>query len=144
MGEHATEKHTFDSSLASTSTCSGAVVGVSLEILWSPLGELSDPQARIVSARETHRLGSLRFTRQNPAERQTFEFTFTVSFLRLDDGGDAAVSVPPRPEIPIWLPYDLFYPFGLGSGAKRTHGRPTQLGMALPALVLMAWSRERA
>eukprot|EP00928_Gymnodinium_smaydae_P039583 TRINITY_DN27005_c0_g2_i1.p1 TRINITY_DN27005_c0_g2~~TRINITY_DN27005_c0_g2_i1.p1 ORF type:complete len:677 (+),score=67.37 TRINITY_DN27005_c0_g2_i1:45-2075(+) len=102
---------------ASTSTCSGAVVGLDYEILWSPFGEVASPQARIVAARAKHRMGEVRFTRANPAESQAFEFTVTASFIRYDTGGEQ-VDVPPRPELPIWLPHDLFYPFALGSNAR--------------------------
>eukprot|EP00929_Paragymnodinium_shiwhaense_P112014 TRINITY_DN80265_c0_g1_i1.p1 TRINITY_DN80265_c0_g1~~TRINITY_DN80265_c0_g1_i1.p1 ORF type:complete len:672 (-),score=85.63 TRINITY_DN80265_c0_g1_i1:177-2192(-) len=108
-----------DLSRASTSTCSGAVVGVNLEVLYSPFGEVHNPQLRIVAARQSHKLGSLRYTRSDINEKQPFEFTYTVSFLRLDDGGDTIARVPPRPQVPLWLPHDLFYPFGLSSSARR-------------------------
>eukprot|EP00927_Polykrikos_kofoidii_P031473 TRINITY_DN27048_c0_g2_i1.p1 TRINITY_DN27048_c0_g2~~TRINITY_DN27048_c0_g2_i1.p1 ORF type:complete len:685 (+),score=101.16 TRINITY_DN27048_c0_g2_i1:149-2203(+) len=113
-----------------TSTCDGAVVGVDLEILYSPFGEAHNPQARIVAAKRSFRVGALTYTRPNPAERQAFDFTHTVSFVRLDDGGEPEAQVPPRPQLPIWLPRDLFYPFDIASSADRCAWRP-KLGLLI-------------
>jgi len=103
------------SNMASSSSCTGAVVGVDLEVIYSPFGEVGHPQDRIVAARASHRTGVLAHTRLDPAEEQPFPFTFTVTFIRLDNTGKEELEVPPRPRLPLALPHDLFYPFSLGS-----------------------------
>lgn len=112
----ATEVPTFDqgdASVASTSACSGVVVGVSFELLWSPFGDVSAPQAKVVAARISQLEGALRYTQMDPRSPQPFTFSVSVSFLRVDKTDEPDVRTPPKPQIPLWLPEDLFYPFAL-------------------------------
>lgn len=113
QGSKALEWDESQASKASTSTCRDAIVGVNLEILYSPFGEVSNPQARIVAAKESHVRGNLHFTQRDPEQAQAFQLYFTVSFVRMDDTGKQEAEYPPRPQLPLWLPYDLFYPFFL-------------------------------
>lgn len=113
QGSKALQWDESQASKASTSTCRDAIVAVNLEILYSPFGEVSNPQARIVAARESHVRGNLHFTQPDPEQPQAFQFYFTVSFVQVDDTGKQEAEYPPRPELPLWLPYDLFYPFFL-------------------------------
>ncbi|CAE7486935.1 unnamed protein product [Symbiodinium natans] len=54
-----------------------------------------------------------------------------VSFLRADSD-DFVLKVPPRPQLPVLLPADLFYPFTIGSAARL--GWSTALALILLAL----------
>lgn len=107
-----------------SSSCHDAVIGVDLEVLYSPFGDIHNPQAKIVSARASHHVGVLSFTKRNPNQPQSFQFMFTVSFVRLDNSGKDASQVPPRPRLPLALPHDLFYPFQL-AGANPCKTPPT-------------------
>lgn len=99
---------------ASVSTCRGAVIAVDVEVLYSPFGDVRQPQNHVVAARITHRLGQLTHTR-HALQRQPFQFTFTVKFIQSDSTLEDTV-VPPRPRVSIGLPHDLFYPFEMGGG----------------------------
>lgn len=129
-----------NSNLASDSSCRGAVVGVDLEIVYSPFGKVGNPQSRVVAARASHRVGALRHRRLDPEQSQSFPFTFTVTFIRLDDAGQREVEVPPRPRLPLALPHDLFYPFSLGSGAVR-QAIPSLVAVVLSAVGVHALAR---
>lgn len=101
---------------ASTSTCTGAVVGVELEVIYSSFGKIGNPQMKVVGSRISHQQGALSYTLADATKKQSFQFTYTVKFThtgseRMD------VKVPPRPQLPLSLPPDLFYPFTLGSAS---------------------------
>lgn len=115
---------------ASNSTCTGVVTGVDLEVIYSYFGDVQNPQAKIVGARVSHRLGVLSFTLEDPSERQSFPFVYSVSFLRAERD-DFLLKVPPRPQLPVLLPEDLFYPFTIGSASRL--GWSAVLGLALLA-----------
>mmetsp|Transcript_77536 Transcript_77536/g.185969 ORF Transcript_77536/g.185969 Transcript_77536/m.185969 type:complete len:618 (-) Transcript_77536:90-1943(-) len=100
---------------ASNSTCTGAVVGVDLEVIYSPFGEVSNPQFKIVGARASQRLGVLSYQLDSP--RQPFQFTYTVTFLQTGSE-NLETKVPPRPQLPLSLPPDLFYPFTIGAAPR--------------------------
>jgi len=121
---------------SSTSTCKDAIVGVKLEVLYSPFGDVQNPQARIVAARQSHVKGNLRFTKLDPNEKQLFQFHYSISFLRMDDTGQLEARYPPRPQLPIYLPYDLFYPFGL-SRSKALASEHVSMGVALVLATLI-------
>ncbi|CAK0794439.1 unnamed protein product [Prorocentrum cordatum] len=133
-----TPQFSQDATSASQSKCEGAVVGVDLQVLYSPFGDVRNPQNKIVAATAAHRVGELQHTRQDPREKQHFQFTFTVSFTRLDRTEDPAVRAPPRARLPLLLPQHLFYPFRLGSGARPRAGRPRLLAAALLLLAPLA------
>lgn len=116
---------------ASNSTCTGVVTGVDLEVIYSYFGDVQNPQAKIVGARISHRLGVLSFTLEDPVERQSFPFGYSVSFLRAESD-DFVLKVPPRPQLPVLLPDDLFYPFTIGSASRL--GWSAVLALALLAL----------
>lgn len=138
-----TPQFSQDASGASQSKCEGAVVGVDLKVLYSPFGDVRNPQNKIVAATAAHRVGELQYTRQDPREKQNFQFTFTVSFTRLDNSTeDPSVQAPPRAQLPLLLPQNLFYPFSLGSGARPRVG-PLRLLVAA-ALLLAPLASARA
>eukprot|EP00434_Breviolum_minutum_P028599 symbB.v1.2.025303.t1/scaffold2445.1/size151041/31 len=62
---------------------------------------------KVVGARMSHQLGVLAYTLSEPTKKQSFQFTYTAGRLE--------VKVPPRPQLPLSLPPDLFYPFTIGS-----------------------------
>lgn len=129
-----TPQFSQDASGASQSKCEGAVVGVDLKVLYSPFGDVQNPQNKIVAATAAHRVGELQYTMQDPRERQHFQFTFTVSFTRLDNTEeDPSVQALPRAQLPLLLPQNLFYPFSLGSGARPRAGPQRLLAAALLA-----------
>jgi len=101
---------------ASSSTCSGAIVGVELEVIYSSFGKVGNPQMKVVGARMSHQLGVLAYTLSEPTKKQSFQFTYTVKFIHTDSER-LEVKVPPRPQLPLSLPPDLFYPFTIGSAA---------------------------
>lgn len=138
QGSKSLEFDESTSSKASTSTCKDAVVGVNLEILYSPFGEVRNPQARIVGARQWHVDGNLHFTATDPMQAQPFQFYFAVSFVRVDDTGKQEAEYPSRPQLPLWLPHDLFYPFGLSkSWAMRMHCSQAVLATVIAAFGLV-------
>ncbi|CAE7797688.1 unnamed protein product, partial [Symbiodinium necroappetens] len=99
-------------------------------VIYSYFGDVQNPQAKIVGARISHRLGVLSFTLEDPSERQSFPFVYSVSFLRAERD-DFLLKVPPRPQLPVLLPEDLFYPFTIGSASRL--GWSAVLGLALLA-----------
>ena len=83
---------------------------------------------------------NLEFLLADPSERQPFQFTVKMKFVRKPDGGDLDIVIPPRPTLPVYLPADVFYPFTLfGSGAQGAHsgGSIAVWGAALG--LLAAW-----
>mmetsp|Transcript_32116 Transcript_32116/g.73949 ORF Transcript_32116/g.73949 Transcript_32116/m.73949 type:complete len:656 (-) Transcript_32116:26-1993(-) len=117
---------------ASNSTCTGAVIGVDLEVIYSYFGDVQNPQSKVVGARMSHRLGILSYTLPDPTARQSFAFGYSVTFLRRDEK-DFALQVPPRPQLPVLLPADLFYPFTIGVAARPVGKAVLTL---MPALLL--------
>jgi len=119
---------------ASASVCRGAALGVALEVMYSPFGEIGNPQLKIVAARASHSFGALSFMRPDPSRPQTFQFSTTLSYVRLDDTTDRETAVPPHPPLPRLLPHDLFYPFRLGSSG--TSARRGRFDVAVVVLLL--------
>lgn len=133
-----TEALEFDDespSQASQSVCRGAVVGVHFEFLYADFGNIKNPQARIIAARAKHRKGDLRFVLADPTSPQPFEFSVAVSFIKAPDGGDAQAFVPPRPQLPLHLPRDLFYPFTLVG--ESSAAPPEQASFAVVVALLL-------
>lgn len=137
-----TEALEFDDdspSQASQSVCKGAVVGVHYEFLYALFGNVQNPQAKIVAARARHRKGNLRFVLADPMSRQPFDFTVAVSFIQLPDGGEAQAFVPPRPQLPLHLPKDLFYPFTLVGESGAFHAEQQSFAVLVALLLLQVF-----
>lgn len=113
---------------ASNSTCTGAVVGVDLEVIYSPFGEVGNPQMKVVGAQISQRLGVLAYTLAEPTKRQGFQFTYSVRFFKTDSE-NLEIQVPPRPQLPLSLPPDLFYPFTIGRAGMRTLHPVAMIGL---------------
>lgn len=89
------------------STCSGASVGLNLEIMYSPFGETNNPQMKVVTARAYLKPGTMS-SPSPPKIKQAFQFSATVTFVQLTNSSDPETRVPPRPPFPRLLPYGLF------------------------------------
>ncbi|KAG5192032.1 hypothetical protein JKP88DRAFT_204591 [Tribonema minus] len=99
-------------------TCSGVTAGLAWRFLWAPVGARAAAQARVVAA-------DARYTTQDwawrdggggdAAETQSFLVCSSVSFVQY--GSEAVRYTPPPPPIAFSVPWDVFYPFYVYSGA---------------------------
>lgn len=138
--------------------------GLDVEFLTAQVGEVDNPQDKILAVRSAYATDSWTFTSRKST--QTFVFRTTVSFVPKSATGAlqrvAAVSkafpearvwccagtteyLPPGPPILPELPNDLFYPFTLGddetSAAPRGVGRVWEVHVLCAALLAVTLAR---
>lgn len=98
--------------------CTGVVDSVHLQVLTASIGNIRNPQQKIIGARIS--FGSVSWLAPQQGQDAYYTLRSTVSFLQIPDGG--SIEVMPRiPSVLPILPDDLFYPFATGMGA-RAHG----------------------
>jgi hypothetical protein len=106
------ESHTFTRSrsfVEAENRCIGMPSRLRYEILWTYVGNVDDPQAKILSAKKSFDEGlSLQHTLP-PNETQPFSFVTTVSWSFLQPKYKLVKS--PHPLGLFSVPYDVFYPF---------------------------------
>ena len=96
----------------SDNRCVGMPTRLRYNILWTYVGNVNDPQAKILSVKRSFEDdGSLQHTRP-VNEKQPFSFVTTVSWSFAEPTYELVKSPPPL--YIFSLPYDVFYPFTLG------------------------------
>ena len=117
---------------ASSRSCSGIAVGLNVEFLTGEVGEVGNPQSKIIAARAQYATDTWTF--KSRSSTQKFTIQSTVSFVP-KAATDTKEYVPPAPPVLPELPNDLFYPFTLSpaSGAGNRLG-----GVVAGAHVLVA------
>jgi hypothetical protein len=141
---------TFD---AVAQRCDNLVTEVDIEFLTAKVGEVHNPQSKIIAARVRYVTGSWGFTREDvrntaPAVAQPFRLLTTVTWTAFNPQ-TAADYVPPAPPVIPPLPSDLFYPFVTATGAADSaltvsSGDARGVGLAVAAMAavaaaLLAW-----
>lgn len=104
-----------------------------IEILWTHVGNVQNPQAKILSAKRTYAEASLQH-KLMPNERQPFPFSVTVSWTYAP-----AATVPsksPPPTLIFSVPHDVFYPFLMNSGSKIRYSGGCQI---LISSMILIW-----
>ncbi|EJK69296.1 hypothetical protein THAOC_09458 [Thalassiosira oceanica] len=95
--------------LDSESRCVGIPTRLSYEILWTHVGNVESPHAKILGARRTygneHRLQHV----LPPGEEQPYTFDTTVSWTYREPEPELVVKPPPAHIFSV--PYDIWYPF---------------------------------
>ena len=95
--------------LDNESRCVGIPTRLSYEILWTHVGSVDSPHAKILGARRTwsqeHRLQHV----LPPGEEQPYTFDTTVSWTYRKPEPELVVKPPPAHIFSV--PYDIFYPF---------------------------------
>jgi len=120
---------------ASTLTCQGAAVGFNLQLLHSPVGEVGNPQKKIIAAAASFTTADL--VAQSSTGTTVFPMTVYVSFTGLRSGSLDRFIPPPPPVLE--LPHDLFYPFQINDIAIAGASVPSgSVGVAAAAAVLAA------
>lgn len=95
--------------------CTGVVDAMHLQVLTASVGNVKNPQQKIIGARI--RFGSVSWLAPQQGNDAYYTLTSTVSFLELPDGGSVEV-MPAIPSVLPVLPDDLFYPFATGPAAR--------------------------
>lgn len=87
-----------------------------IEILWTHVGNVQNPQAKILSAKRTYSEATLQH-KLMPNEKQPYSFSATVSWTYASPPKkDILKSLPPT--LIFSVPHDVFYPFLMNSGSK--------------------------
>ncbi len=103
--------------------CIGLITGLKYRILWTFVGSVANPQAKVVrilleyedSVQLTHRI--------DPKQSQPYTFTTTVTWVFVGDEKADLVKLPP-PTLFFRIPDDFFYPFQFtSSGHALQNGR---------------------
>ena len=97
--------------MSSDNRCVGMPTRLRYNLLWTYVGNVNDPQAKILSVKRSFEDdGSLQHTRP-VNEKQPFSFVTTVSWSFAEPTYELVKSPPPL--YIFSLPYDVFYPFTL-------------------------------
>jgi tectonic-1/3 len=110
---------TFD---AVASRCDGLVTEVDVEFLTARVGEVHNPQPKIIAARVKYATGAWAYTREDvrggvlPVPPQAFRLLTTVTWTEYA-AQTTSDYIPPAPPVIPPLPSDLFYPFVRSTGA---------------------------
>ena len=100
--------------------CEGLPTLVKYKILWTQVGNVQQPQNKIISAQmELDDSYPMRHMLR-PLESQKYHFITTVTWVEWKSGKEA--EIPPPPRLFPKLPNDFFYPFSIG---KRTTTKPS-------------------
>ncbi|KAL7483866.1 hypothetical protein ACHAW6_009507 [Cyclotella cf. meneghiniana] len=97
--------------------CKGMPSKLRIDILWTHVGNVENPQAKILSAKKTYDESSLLRHALMPNEKQPYAFTTTVSWTYLHPKRDIVKRPPPA--LIFSVPYDVFYPFQMQRSAGR-------------------------
>ncbi|NXC89070.1 TECT3 protein, partial [Cercotrichas coryphoeus] len=94
-------------------SCCMVPVALEIQILWSKVGLLSNPQAQILGARHFYQCHPLKFLNMS-----TVPVTTVVTFTDMTDWPE-----PPRgrPQIHWKLPFDIFFPFKMALNVERSY-----------------------
>ncbi|NXN65493.1 TECT3 protein, partial [Himantopus himantopus] len=94
-------------------SCCMVPVTLEIQILWTNVGLLSNPQAQILGARYFFRCHPLKFL-----STSTVPLTTVVTFTDMTEWPE-----PPRgqPQIHWKLPFDIFYPFKVAHNLERSY-----------------------
>jgi hypothetical protein len=129
-----TPSTSFDDALR---MCLGVVSGVHLQLLYTRVGEINNPQYKVIAAQQTYLTDNWQYASEDPAgAAEPFFFTTAVSFHLLEDKAlDTFVPGPPKV---VSLPHDLFYPFDIPdlAGNRRAVSSAAGTPLALLAVLL--------
>jgi len=102
--------------------CQGFVTHTRYKIAYTYVGNVKNPQAKIISALVDYDSVDMTFDdmRLGDSAVQNFEFGVTVSWIYVQQ--DQEIYSPPPPPIIFSVPYDVFYPFQIDSPAARGSG----------------------
>ncbi|NWW58993.1 TECT3 protein, partial [Ifrita kowaldi] len=94
-------------------SCCMVPVTLEIQILWTKVGLLSNPQAQILGARYFYQCHPLKFLNVN-----TVPVTTVVTFTDMTDWPE-----PPRgqPQMHWKLPFDIFFPFKVALNVERSY-----------------------
>ncbi len=115
-----------------TLTCTGVVTAAHYRFMWTLVGSVKNPQAKIMSVQVDYESSPMQFLDDGVAATQNFPFDVTVNwkFYKIDE----KIYSPPAPPIIFSVPYDVFYPFQITGAAGRTLGYNAGFGLILTAL----------
>lgn len=114
---------TFDESALA---CRSAIVASHLRVLVAPVGEVQNPQLKIIAASLVYSSGDL--VAQSPGGVTSFHFQNAATFTTVSSSSLDRF-IPPPPSV-VELPHDLFYPFQVNDVAPAA-------GAATPATALV-------
>ncbi|NWZ06622.1 TECT3 protein, partial [Agelaius phoeniceus] len=94
-------------------SCCMVPVTLEIQILWTKVGLLSNPQAQVVGTRHFYQCQPLKFLNMS-----TVPVTTIVTFTDMTDWPE-----PPRgqPQMHWKLPFDIFFPFKVALNVERTY-----------------------
>ncbi|NWR21768.1 TECT3 protein, partial [Emberiza fucata] len=94
-------------------SCCMVPVTLEIQILWTKVGLLSNPQAQVVGTRHFYQCQPLKFLNMSMVPVTTI-----VTFTDMTDWPE-----PPRgqPQMHWKLPFDIFFPFKVALNVERTH-----------------------
>ncbi|NWI66809.1 TECT3 protein, partial [Todus mexicanus] len=95
-------------------SCCVVPVALEIQILWTKVGLLSNPQAQILGARYSYHCHALKFP-----STSTVPLTTAVTFTDMTEWPE-----PPRgqPQTHWKLPFDIFFPFKMALNMERSYG----------------------
>ena len=109
------------------SRCAGTPTSVHYKFMWTNVGNVNNPQAKIIAAQvDLDSAGdNLVFSKDiggtgSASMKQKFQFDTTVTWVYYEK--DSAIYSPPTPPIIFSVPYDVFYPFEIQSAAQPAAG----------------------
>ncbi|KAL7549903.1 hypothetical protein ACHAWF_014595, partial [Thalassiosira exigua] len=94
--------------------CVGMPSRLRFEMLWTYVGNVESPQAKILSAKKSFEYGPTLQHVLPPKEKQPYSFATTVSWTFLQPKYGVVKSPPPT--LIFSVPHDVFYPFQMNSG----------------------------
>ncbi|XP_016155087.1 PREDICTED: tectonic-3 isoform X3 [Ficedula albicollis] len=108
-------------------SCCMVPVTLEIQILWSKVGLLSNPQAQILGARHFYQCHPLKFLNMS-----TVPVTTVVTFTDMTDWPE-----PPRgqPQMDWKLPFDILFPFKMALNVERSY-RGDLAGYLLVVLII--------
>merc|ERR1712022_71725 len=95
--------------------CSDLPSSLHWRFVTADVGQYGDPQRKIVAAGVEREKNDIVWRTEN-GRTQGILMTSVVTFVHLEDGA-LDEYVPPAPPIMFKVPYDVFYPFEIYSGA---------------------------
>ena len=92
--------------------CTDIPSSINMNIIWTYVGSIKNPQARIVNVEVTYENTEMIFT-TSKSDRQGFNFMSTVTWVYQEES--SSIYDPPAPPIIFSVPHDVFYPFAISS-----------------------------
>ncbi|KAL7511296.1 hypothetical protein ACHAXN_008210 [Cyclotella atomus] len=99
--------------LDSENKCVGMPTKLRIEILWTHVGNVENPQAKILSAKQSYYDGHILHHKLMPNEKQPYPFTTSVAWTYATPKSNIVKSPPPT--LIFSVPHDVFYPFLMNS-----------------------------